>query len=104
MKARNITIRKFFKSKSTSYFTKTNMLDKLETELKIRGFSQKTLSAYIFHNQKFLDFIKKKPEDITEDDIWDIADSSAIVARGLNYYENEQIRSMDIKGKKIFAK
>jgi integrase/recombinase XerD len=45
------------------------MLKNLETELKIRGFSQKTLSAYIFHNQKFLDFIKKKPEEITGDDI-----------------------------------
>jgi len=45
------------------------MLDKLETELKIRGFSQKTISAYLFHNQKFLDFIKKSPEQITGDDI-----------------------------------
>jgi len=45
------------------------MLKKLETELKIRGFSQKTISAYIFHNQKFLDFTKKQPEQITKDDI-----------------------------------
>jgi integrase/recombinase XerD len=45
------------------------MLDKLETELKIRGFSQKTISAYLFHNQKFLDFIKKKPEEVNQDDI-----------------------------------
>jgi len=45
------------------------MLKKLETEIKLRGFSEKTLSAYIYHNQKFLDFIKKKPEEVTEDDI-----------------------------------
>ncbi len=45
------------------------MLQKLETELKLRGFSGKTVSAYLFHNQKFLDFIKKQPENIETDDI-----------------------------------
>ena len=44
-------------------------LKKLETELKLRGFSEKTIAAYIFHNQKFLAFIKKHPTDVTEDDI-----------------------------------
>ena len=33
------------------------MLKKLETELKIRGFSPKTISAYKFHNEKFLEFL-----------------------------------------------
>ena len=45
------------------------MLEKLETELKLRGFSQKTISAYLYNNQKFLEFIKKQPEEITRDDI-----------------------------------
>ena len=45
------------------------MLSKLETELKLRNFSQKTISSYMFHNQKFLDFVNKKPEDIETDDI-----------------------------------
>ena len=45
------------------------MLEKLETELKLRGFSEKTVSSYLFHNQKFLDFIKKQPEQIETDDI-----------------------------------
>ncbi|MBW2994721.1 tyrosine-type recombinase/integrase [Candidatus Woesearchaeota archaeon] len=45
------------------------MLQKLETELKLRGFTAKTLKAYMFHNQKFLEFIKKKPENVTGDDI-----------------------------------
>lgn len=44
-------------------------LDQLETELKLRGFSDKTIQAYIFHNQKFLDFTNKQPEEITETDI-----------------------------------
>ncbi len=45
------------------------MFKNLETELKLRGFSQKTVSAYIFHNKKFSDFIKKQPNLITQNDI-----------------------------------
>ncbi len=44
------------------------MLDKLESELKIRGFSQKTIDSYLFHNQEFLKFTNKKPEEISEAD------------------------------------
>ena len=44
------------------------MLDKLETELKIRGFSERTVGTYLFHNKKFLDFVKKEPKDVSEDD------------------------------------
>ncbi len=46
-----------------------DFLKKLETELKIRGFSINTVKAYLFHNNKFLDFIKKNPEEISEDNI-----------------------------------
>ena len=46
-----------------------NFLKQLETELKLRGFSQKTINAYLFHNQKFLNFIKKQPHEIIEEDI-----------------------------------
>ncbi|MBW3012364.1 tyrosine-type recombinase/integrase [Candidatus Woesearchaeota archaeon] len=45
------------------------MLKKLETELKLRGFSDKTLKAYVYHNERFLEFSKKKPEEVDEDDI-----------------------------------
>ena len=45
------------------------MLAKLETELKLRGFSQKTVEAYKFHNSQFLSFVNKKPEEIKEDDV-----------------------------------
>lgn len=44
------------------------MLDKLETELKIRGFSKRTVDSYLYHNKKFIDFIKKDPKDVTEHD------------------------------------
>jgi integrase/recombinase XerD len=45
------------------------MLDKLEVELKNRGFSSKTIESYLFHNQEFLKFTNKKPEEINELDI-----------------------------------
>jgi len=35
-------------------------LDKLKTELKLRGFSDATVKTYLFHVQKFLDFMKKQ--------------------------------------------
>ena len=46
-----------------------NEVRRLETELKLRGFSKNTVKTYTTINQKFLDFIKKQPEDITQDDI-----------------------------------
>ena len=45
------------------------MLDKLTTELKLRGFSEQTVRTYLFHNKKFLQFIKKEPDLVDEDDI-----------------------------------
>ncbi len=44
------------------------MLDKLETELKIRGFSNRTVEAYMYHNKNFLEFVNKDPKEIVEDD------------------------------------
>ncbi len=44
-------------------------LKKLETELKLRGFSKQTSKMYLFYNRKFLEFIKKSPEDVDQDDI-----------------------------------
>jgi integrase/recombinase XerD len=45
------------------------VIEKLETELKLRGFSEKTLKAYVFHNKKFLEFVKKNEQNVTENDI-----------------------------------
>ncbi len=44
------------------------MLDKLETELKIRGFSKRTVDSYVYHNKKFLEFVKKDPANVEESD------------------------------------
>lgn len=45
------------------------LLKKLETELKLRGFTSLTIKSYLRHNQNFLKFIKKTPDKITEEDI-----------------------------------
>ena len=44
------------------------MLDKLETELKIRGFSKRTVESYGYHSKNFMNFIKKEPNQVTEDE------------------------------------
>ena len=44
-------------------------LDRLQTELKIRGFSPLTVRNYSFFVQKFLEHRKKEPEILEEEDI-----------------------------------
>jgi integrase/recombinase XerD len=44
-------------------------LKRLETELKLRGFSSRTVDSYLFWNRKFLESAKKEPEAVTEDDV-----------------------------------
>jgi integrase/recombinase XerD len=46
-------------------------LRRLSTELKLRGFSPQTTKMYLFYCQKMLEYIKKQPEELTEDDIKD---------------------------------
>ncbi|MBW2966084.1 tyrosine-type recombinase/integrase [Candidatus Woesearchaeota archaeon] len=64
-----------------------NFLDKLETELKLRGFSKKTISAYIFHNQKFLEFVRSKSG----------TEFQASLKQGENQRQPENITQSDIK-------
>jgi|TARA_Y100000310_G_scaffold153608_2_gene153037 site-specific recombinase XerD len=45
------------------------MFQKLEEELKLRGYSSKTIRAYTYHNRKFLDYIKKSSREIGTGDI-----------------------------------
>lgn len=54
--------------------TKTTTLDRdyahnLERELKIRGFSRRTIDSYLTYNRLFLDFSQKSPKEITNNDI-----------------------------------
>lgn len=41
----------------------------LERELKIRGFSHKTIKAYLHYNRKFLNYARKSPKEIANEDI-----------------------------------
>jgi integrase/recombinase XerD len=45
------------------------VLKKLEAELKIRGMSPQTVSSYVFHCNRFLEFTNKPVEDVDEDDV-----------------------------------
>jgi len=45
------------------------MFEKLSIELKLRNFSERTIEAYLIHNKKFLEFIKKNEDSIVEDDV-----------------------------------
>ena len=45
------------------------MLEDLQTELTLRGFSPNTEKTYLYHNRQFITFIKKEPADVTEQDI-----------------------------------
>ncbi|MBU3940324.1 MAG: tyrosine-type recombinase/integrase [Nanoarchaeota archaeon] len=94
------------------------MLEKLETELKLRGFTDKTLKAYIFHNKAFLNYIKKKPEQITQENIKSYiayimseknykAASTNLAISALRFYYEEILKNKfftDIKPPKIEKK
>src|SRR3989344_4915997 len=48
---------------------KKEALEKLTTEIKLKGLSNNTVKAYYSFNEKFFDLIKKPVEEATEDDI-----------------------------------
>lgn len=77
-------------------------LKKLETEMKLRGFSKQTSRMYLFYNRKFLEFIKKRPEEIMEDDIkeflaYKISDNSssnasiALIKSSLKFFYTDML-------------
>jgi integrase/recombinase XerD len=45
------------------------VIQKIESELRLQGSSERTIKIYIHRNIDFLDFIKKQPRYITTDDI-----------------------------------
>lgn len=75
----------------------------LETELKLRGFSLRTIRTYVYQNERFLVFIKKKEEEIREEDIktylaYLLADqklassSVALIKAALKFYYDEILK------------
>ena len=45
------------------------MLQQLETEMKLRGFTPITIKHYLTHNNRFLDYVDKIPSEINQKDI-----------------------------------
>ncbi len=77
-------------------------LKRLETELKLRGFSRQTSKMYLFYNQKLLEYAGKQPEDITEEDMKEflaskISDDSlsnasiALIKSSLKFFYTEML-------------
>src|SRR3989344_7908912 len=48
---------------------KEEVIQKIETELRLQGSSERTIKIYTSRNKDFLDFIKKQPRNITTEDI-----------------------------------
>lgn len=77
-------------------------LKTLDTELKLRGFSGQTSKMYLFYNRKFLEYIKKSPEDVEDDDVKEylahkISDHSlsnasiALIKASLKFFYSEML-------------
>ena len=47
------------------------LLKKLETEIRLKGFSEQTLKSYILHTKQFLNYTKKEISNLEEQDIKD---------------------------------
>ncbi len=48
---------------------KKEIVEKISTELKLQGKSDRTIRMYCFFNEKFIEFIKKDVNDISKEDI-----------------------------------
>ncbi len=75
-------------------------MKQLVTELKLRGFSERTINTYVYQNKKLLEFTPKKAADITESDIKEYlgyllsdkkmtATSVALAKAALKFYYDE---------------
>ena len=93
------------------------MLENLETELKIRGFSSKTVQSYLYYNKQFLAHINKEAGLIDENDVksylaWLISDKKAspstiaLAKAALKYYYDEILHKgiVNLKTPKIAKK
>jgi integrase/recombinase XerD len=94
-----------------------NYMKELETELRLRGFSERTVKTYLYVNQKFLDFHQKEVKLIEENDVrkylaYLISDkkltnsSIALVKAALKYYLDEILKKniVNFKTPKIARK
>lgn len=87
-------------------------LKKIETEVKLRGFSKQTSKMYILYNRQFLEYTNKEPSEIIEDDVKLFivekmenglsAKSIGLIKAALLFYYNEILeKKFEIKTPKI---
>lgn len=59
----------FYHNQTRTTILTRDPLYNLERELRIRGFSQKTVKSYCLYNRLFLEFIKKSPKEVKNEDV-----------------------------------
>ncbi|MBU1146228.1 tyrosine-type recombinase/integrase [Patescibacteria group bacterium] len=59
----------FYQKPSKTTTLERDPLYNLERELKIRGFSPRTVNSYCLYNRLFLKFIEKSPKEVSNEDI-----------------------------------
>ena len=92
-------------------------MKQLETELKLRGFSDRTIKTYIYQNLKFIEFNRKDAQDVTQQDIKEylahlmserkLANTSVALAKAsLKFYYDEILKRniVDFKTPKLQRK
>jgi len=65
----NISIRIIYIKRSFLAWGLIVMLEKLENEIKLRGYSPKTLKAYLKYNKDFIYYVKKNSEIVGVEDV-----------------------------------
>ncbi|MBU0667423.1 MAG: site-specific tyrosine recombinase/integron integrase [Nanoarchaeota archaeon] len=93
------------------------MLKKLDVELKLRGFSPRTVESYLYYNKQFINFCSKPADLVSEDDIKSFLSyllsekkvsnaTLALVKSALKFYYDEILKMniVNIKTPKIAQK
>ena len=85
------------------------LLDKLLREMRIRGFSQRTIKSYFLYNKHLIDFAKKAALEITEDDIKNYLDYLLVQKKVKKVTLNHVISALkffydNVLGKTIFLR
>lgn len=82
---------------------KEEFIEKLETELKLLKKSPMTIRNYVYFNSKLIDFTKKEPDQLSEDDVkkflatmTEKASSSMILALAAIRFATKKILSKDL--------
>lgn len=88
----------------------------LETELKLRGFSQRTIESYLYWNKKFLEHVNKESNQVTEDDIKNFivekmaknisSKSIILIKAALKFFYDEVLKKsiVNLKSPKVLRK